>query len=90
MTRHAQDADVQHLRGDDKRFQVRLLSSNQWLVKLTGKTVAAGTFAVGMFLAHVDLERLLVFVMPVALRTLESFAGISGRDLDAAVEARGV
>ena len=43
---------------------------------LTCDAIDTGCFAVGVLLLHVDLQRLLILVVPVALRTLQRLAGI--------------
>lgn len=45
--------------------------------KLTSQAVTTSAFAIWMLLPHVNLQRLLIFVMPIALRTLEGLAGVA-------------
>ena len=47
---------------------------------LSGDAVNAGGLILGVFLFHVDLQSLLVFIMPIAFGTLESLTRIS-RDI---------
>lgn len=49
-------------------------------MRLASDAVYAGGFALGVFLLHVDLQGLLVLVMPVAFRALEGLAGVSAVD----------
>lgn len=92
-TRRVQGVDGRHLRREN-----RFSYSPSQIVKpgdfidsfLTRQTVTACTLAVWMLLAHVDLERLLIFVVPIALRTFERLAGVARRYLHAAVEASGI
>ena len=45
-------------------------------MRLSGDTVDAGGLALRMLLLHVYLQSLLILVMPIAFRTLESFARV--------------
>ena len=46
-------------------------------MRLSGDAVNARGFALGMLLLHVNLQCLLVLVVPVAFRTLEGLARVS-------------
>lgn len=54
------------------------LPSGKARVGLVGEAVDASGLVLWMLLLHVDLQRLLVLVMPVTFGTLESLAGIAG------------
>lgn len=45
-------------------------------MRLSGDAIDAGGLALGMLLLHVYLQSLLILVMPIAFRTLESFARV--------------
>lgn len=49
-------------------------------MRLTGDAVDAGSLAFRVLFFHVDLKSFLVLVMPIALGTLESLAGVSAVD----------
>jgi len=58
------------------------LAPGQPRVRLPGDAVHARRFRLGVFLLHVYLQRLLVFVMPVAFRALERLARVPGVHAD--------
>lgn len=62
-------------------------ASRQTRMLLTGQTIATCTLAVRMLFAHMNFQSLLIFVVPIALRTFERFAWVTRWDLNAGIES---
>jgi hypothetical protein len=89
-THHVPNVDVVDLKTQkSKKIDIKLVTISQTVVKmrskLTRQTIAARTFTVGMFFAHMNFQRFLVLVMPIALRTFEGFARVACGHLNATV-----